>query len=107
MRPPLAFLPLVLVCACPFVLRAADGNAAISMELVTERGLAVTASQDWYKVLSGLGVGSLRIRSGSGDKPEVTTEGTKASPRYRVVGVLTRDNVLHLPGGTFKTTDAA
>lgn len=100
-------LAIAIACTLPGAVRAADGNAAISMELVTERGLSVTASQDWYKVLSGLGVSSLRIRSGSGEQPEVTTEGTKASPRYRVVGVLTRDNVLHLPGGSFKTTDAA
>jgi len=99
-------LVLAIACGPPAALHAADGNAAVSMELVTERGLSATASQDWYKILSDLGVGSLRIRSGAGEKPEVSTEGTKASPRYRVVGVLTRDNVLHLPGGNFKTTDA-
>jgi hypothetical protein len=100
-------LVFLAACMAAAVSRAADGNAAVSMELVTVRGLPVTASQDWYKILSGLGVGSLRIRSGAGEKPEVTTEGTKTSPRYRVVGVLSKDNVLYLPGGTFKVSDTA
>ena len=85
---------------------AATPPASIAFELATKPGLSLTASQQWYKTLTTLGVSGLRIRqAASGEKPSIEQQGTAAAPRYQVLGILAADNVLHLPGGTFKPTD--
>jgi hypothetical protein len=85
---------------------AANPPASISFELVTRPGLPLTASQQWYKTLTSLGVSGLRIRqANSGDEASIEKQGTDSAPRYRVVGILAADNVLHLPGGKFKASD--
>lgn len=85
---------------------AANPPASISFELVTKPGLPVTASQQWYKTLTSLGISGLRIRqANSGDEAGIEQQGTESAPRYRVVGILAADNVLHLPGGKFKPSD--
>ena len=85
---------------------AANPPANITFELVTKPGLPLTASQQWYKILTSLGVSGLRIRQAiAGDEAGIEQQGTKSAPRYRVVGILAADNVLYLPGGKFKTSD--
>ncbi len=85
---------------------AADDGPAVSLELLTQRGLPLDGSQRWYRALTKLGISGLQIRSaGPRDKTSITNRGTKATPSYRVVGILTSDNVLHLPGGRFKLDD--
>lgn len=85
---------------------AANPPASISFELATKPGLPVTASQQWYKTLTSLGISGLRIRQAtSGDEATIEKQGTESAPRYRVVGILATDNVLHLPGGKFKSSD--
>ena len=78
----------------------------MSFELLTQPGLPLTASQQWYKVLTDLGVSGLQIRSGGvRDQMGVTREGNGSTPQFRVVGILGSDNVLNLPGGKFKPSD--
>src|SRR5215213_5287502 len=79
----------------------------ISFEIVTEKGAPVSASQQWYKTLTQLGITSLQIRSGtSSDDIEIIKQGTAGSPHYHVVGRLSSDSELLLPGGKFKSTEA-
>jgi hypothetical protein len=87
---------------------AADAKPRVTMELLTERGLPLTASRQWYEALTELGIGGLQIRSaGPRDEAGITKQGTKAAPEYRVVGILSAANVLVLPGGKFKLNDTA
>ncbi len=87
---------------CAALASAAEGPR-VSLEIVTRPGIPPTAAQQWYQVLSGLGVTGLQIRSGSGDdKMDVTSTGTPSAPAYRVTGILTADNTLHVPGGKFE-----
>lgn len=86
----------------------AQSRAPLSMEIVTEAGLAVTAPQRWLEVLGKLGVDNLQIRSArAGEKAEIINDGTAEAPRYRVRGILTSRDQLVLPGGRFSRTDRA
>jgi len=103
----LALVTLCLPGAAPCAW-AADIKPRVSFEVLTLPGLAPTASRKWYEMLTGAGVSGLQIRAaGSRDKPGVTKQGTRAVPSYRVVGILSSNNVLHLPGGRFKLSDGA
>ena len=85
---------------------SAAEKASISIEIVTEGGAGITASQDWYKVFTDLGVTRLRIRSAGGaETSAIERSGTEGSPHYSVIGVLNADNVLELPGGRFSLRD--
>src|SRR5215211_7234841 len=78
----------------------------ISFEIATEKGAPVSASQQWYKTLTQLGITSLQIRSGtSSDNIEIIKQGTADSPQYHVVGRLSSGSELLLPGGKFKSTE--
>ncbi|HVA48465.1 MAG TPA: hypothetical protein VNH11_19025 [Pirellulales bacterium] len=95
---------LALALAGCGVVAAAEGR--VELELVTGAQFPATAQQQWYNLLSELGVDGLRIRkAGSGDKAEVKVAGSKASPVYRVVGLLVSGNELVLPGGRFSPRD--
>ena len=72
-------------------------KARVSIELVTEKGIPLTAAQQWNQVFSELGVNNLRIRSAiAGDAMGVENRGTKDAPVYDVVGVIKADNTLHI-----------
>jgi hypothetical protein len=77
------------------------------MELATQSGFSPLESRQWYETLSALGVQGLQIRAmRSGDEPEVSETGVGGNKSYRVVGVLTADGVLVLPGNKrFRKTD--
>jgi hypothetical protein len=102
------------IVACGLLLAVAGGadkpaaKARVSLELVTEKGLPVTGTQQWYQVLTDVGVTNLRIRSANGgDETGIEKHGTKEAPSYQVVGIVKADNTLYLPGGKFTTRDAA
>ena len=85
----------------------AVGKPRITLEVITRPHVPVTASQQWYKTLTDLGLDGVRIRSGTAqDQPSVTGD-QDASRAVRVVGVLTEDNILHLPGAKFGARDTA
>jgi hypothetical protein len=106
MRLPAKFL-LVAACVASTTL-VAHAKPRVSLELLTKPGLPLTASQQWYKVLTDLGVGNLQIRS-AGPRAEmgITEQGSKASREYKVIGILAADSVLYLPGGKFSLTETA
>lgn len=88
----------------------AHGEAPVDVELVAPRGLQVTAPQAWLQLLSKMQLGQVRIRStsrpgGSRLEPSIKNRGTEQHPRYHVLGLLTADGKLVLPGGTFKRND--
>lgn len=98
-----------LLLAVPLGAGSAVAAAAprVSFELVTEDGFSLTGNQEWMTLVKGM-VDGVRIRSSEkGDQPEVTNIGTDEAPNYRVVGVLTAQGRLFLPGGKFTLGDRA
>ncbi|REK11915.1 MAG: hypothetical protein DWQ37_12900 [Planctomycetota bacterium] len=85
--------------------QALAAGPPVDFEILTDPGLPVTASQEWYQALTKLGVTGLRIRSGGGE-PGIDNRGTAEKPSYKVTGVLTADNTLHVPGGKFGPRDS-
>lgn len=80
----------------------AASPASISLEIVMEQGVQATAPRDWLQLLTGIGQQDVRIRSQRpGEEPQLEQLGTPERPRYRVVGVLTVNDQLLLPGGRF------
>lgn len=103
---PAVMIALAVCAAGPAPKGAAKGN--ISLELVTAERMPVTATKDWFDLLTELGVGGLTIRS-AGDNDEVSVDvvGRKDAPSYRVKGILKGNNVLYLPKGRFTLRDRA
>jgi hypothetical protein len=80
----------------------------IELELVTERGVQITAPQEWLQLLATIGIEHVQIRGGGqGGEPKVTNRGTARAANYQVVGVLTSRGQLRLPGATFTKADRA
>lgn len=100
-------IALAVACAVSAAaLSAAADKPRVTMEVVTRKGLAPTAAQQWYQTLSGLGVDSLRIHADTGGaETGVTNTGSAAAPAYKVVGIVSADNNLYVPGGVFGPRD--
>src|SRR5687768_16347042 len=80
----------------------------IELELATERGVQITAPQEWLQLLAGIGIENVRIRGAkTSDVPSITNRGTDQRPSFQVVGILTDRNQLQLAGGTFTRGDRA
>ena len=104
----MALVAKCFLVACSCWTSAASAKPQVSLELLTRPGLSLTASQQWYKALADLGIGGLQIRdAGPRDEMGISQQGSKSAPAYKVVGILSADNVLHLPGGTFKLGETA
>ena len=68
---PMMIVALVIVALCR-VSATQAAEARVEIELATSGTFPVTAQQEWYKVLTDLGVDGLLIRKEqSGDKVEV------------------------------------
>jgi hypothetical protein len=96
-------------CLGMVLLVAGVTNAApvIELEIATERGLQITAPQEWLQLLTGIGIQNVRIRGVEpSDAPAVTNRGSTQQPRYHVVGILSAREQLRLPGGTFGRGDS-
>src|SRR5205823_4483613 len=79
---------------------------AVELELVTERGVQITAPQEWLQLLAGIGIERVRVRGArTGDEPKVDNRGSSNQASYHVVGVLTSRDQLVLPGSTFSRAD--
>jgi hypothetical protein len=95
---------IVFACAAP----TACAEARVELDLATSGTFPVTAQQEWYRLLSELGVDGLRIRKAqSDDKVEVKVAGSQQAPVYKVVGRLASSNQIELPGGKFSPNDRA
>ncbi len=96
---------LAIVAGCSVPLLAAAGQ--IEMVLATSSGFPATSTNDWYRMLVGLGVSELQIRQATvADKPQIETSGSEADPSYKITGLLTSRNELVLPGGRFSSRDS-
>ncbi|MCI0333390.1 MAG: hypothetical protein L0228_09225 [Planctomycetes bacterium] len=97
----LANLVTILACAT-----AGFAAAPIELELATERGVQITAPQEWLQLLAGIGIENVRIRGGRpGDEPTVANRGTDERPIYQIFGIITSRDQLRLTGGTFSRAD--
>jgi len=102
-------MPLRIFTTAVLLATAATSLAAppVEVELATDRGVQITAPQEWLQLLAGIGVTNVTIRGQQlGDEPVAKNVGTADRPSYRVVGVINSQN-LRLPGGTFTTADRA
>jgi hypothetical protein len=97
----LALAILVLVAAR--ALQAAPPR--VDLEVGLEDGSVGTDTSAWSDMLNRAGFSSVRIRAAGSDSPLLQTKGTAELPSYRVVGILTSDNLLILPKGRFKLSD--
>ena len=89
-----------------FAVAAWAAAPAVELELVTERGVQITAPQQWLQLLAGIGIEQVRIRGMQpGDEPQLVNTGNAERASYHVVGVLTSREQLRLPGGTFSRAD--
>src|SRR5688572_28669682 len=87
---------------------AGRASPPVELELVTDRGVQITALHEWLQLLTAIGIRDVRIRGKrSGDQLQAVNIGTSELPRYRVVGNLTSGDRLQLPGGTFTQQDRA
>jgi hypothetical protein len=101
MRTHLFYLGLFLL-----TIGTAQAAPVIELEIATERGLQITAPQEWLQLLTRIGIDNVRLRSAvSSDTPAVTNRGTAERPRYHVVGILSSREELLLPGGSFGRGD--
>ena len=86
----------------------ACGAGRVELELLTAERVPITAQQEWLRRLAEVGVGNLRIRSKRPlDKIGITRRGTETASVYAVTGIITSSGEILLPGGRFRTTDAA
>ncbi len=90
----------------------AQNASRVSLTIGTEKGLPVSATQQWYRTLTELGVDQLRIRARRpGEQPAIreryeTRPGARpAAPTYLVTGIIDSRNRLLVPGGTFHSRD--
>ncbi|HEX4416024.1 MAG TPA: hypothetical protein VH107_20500, partial [Lacipirellulaceae bacterium] len=94
----------VIIAALIWLATVATAAAAppIELELATERGLQITAPQEWLQLLSSIGIEHVTIHGMQpGDEPRVTNTGSPPKSAYHVLGILTLQDQLRLPGGTF------
>jgi hypothetical protein len=102
-RFPAALFPAWTLLLVP---AATAAEPRVTIEVATEAGAPITASQQWAKLLGELDVAGVRIRSmRPGDQIEKSERGTGASRTIHVLGILTSRGTLRLPGGTFSLRD--
>ncbi len=103
------------VLAAGFLVAATAGTACgqrptttrVEMELATDPGFSPLETQNWYRLLTGLGVRRLRI-GGAGPAAKLSVERVRlgGATVVRVRGRLTAGNRLLVPGGSFSLADA-
>ncbi|HEX5472290.1 MAG TPA: hypothetical protein VFW73_10405 [Lacipirellulaceae bacterium] len=87
---------------------ASAAQPAVELEIVTERGVQITAPREWLQLLAAAGIEHVRIRGGqAGDQPHIENTGSGQSASYHILGVLTAHDQLRLPGGTFSKFEHA
>ena len=81
-------------------------EAPVEIEIATERGVQITAPQEWLQLLTTLGARNVRLRSATrGDEPRLQNRGSDKRPRYHVLGILTARDQLLMPGEGFGRND--
>lgn len=84
----------------------AQAASPIDVELITERGVQITAPREWLQLLTSIGIEHVRVQgSQAGAVPRIIGRGNSTGAGFRVIGVLTANDQLRLPGGTFSRSD--
>lgn len=83
--------------------RLAAAGGKVQLELVADERVPITGQQEWLARLSRAGIEGFRIRAkNASDEPRIDVGGTDDAPIYSVVGVLTANDELLLPGARFR-----
>jgi hypothetical protein len=91
------------MCLLSIAATSAVAQAPVSLEVITQEGMPLERQPQWLEALKKIGFTSVRMRSAqASEEPVITNRGTDDNPRYTVIGVLTSDNQLHLPGLTVR-----
>lgn len=102
---PLAACAALLVAAW-LTASPADAQGRVDLELITEPRVPVNSQQDWMRTLSEVGFDRVQIRNRRlSDEGGIEVTGSEQRPTYRVVGALTAQNTVLLPGGNFSQRD--
>ena len=98
------FVRVLLMSVCMLSCAATSGSGAevpVSLEVVTQPGVAVDGPQQWMQLLQDREFALLhvRIRTAQGnEEPRIENLGTETHRAYLVTGVLTSGGRLALPG---------
>lgn len=97
-----AWLVVIAIAGLGFSGAAVAQGPRVSLEVITEPGFAQENIREWLPMLEKAGFSSVRVRGGeNGGGADLKTSGAGATASYEVTGVLTSDNRLRLPNGTF------
>ncbi len=90
-------LAMLMLFAIP---AAAHADNRVTLEVITMKGVSITALQAWTKLLNGKGADSVRLRNGrEGEKAGISETELGSSKSYKVTAILSRDETLHMPDG--------
>ncbi len=96
---------IILTLALLVTARAATADS-VSLTIVTDKGVSITAPQEWSRRLAEAQITGVRIRGGqSGEQPAIDVLDGRGSKVYQVMGVLTSGGKLLLPGAVFTLRD--
>ncbi|MDD4267616.1 MAG: hypothetical protein PHO07_16920 [Pirellulales bacterium] len=96
---------MVLVAGMAALLSAQSAAAGgkVQLELVADERVPITGQQEWLARLARAGIEGFRIRARNpSDQPRIDVGGSDDAPVYSVVGVLTANDELLLPGARFR-----
>ncbi|MBI1249706.1 hypothetical protein GC197_17920 [bacterium] len=80
--------------------QGAQADPRVTLEVVTEKGISITALQSWNQLLNGKGADSVTVRPGrDGDKVGIEESNIGSSKSYRVKAILSRKETLNMPDG--------
>ncbi|WDI44137.1 hypothetical protein [Bremerella sp. P1] len=72
----------------------------VTLDVITEKGLSITALQEWTRLLNDKGADSVKLRSGrEGERVGIEEINLGRTQSYRVTAILGRDQTLHMPDG--------
>ena len=90
---------LALVVAIA-VTSIASAENRVTLEVITEKGISITALQAWSKLLNGKGADSVQVRSGhEGEKVGIEEIGSGRTKTFQVTAILSKNETLHMPDG--------
>ena len=87
---------------------AAQGGLPIEIEVAMEPGVAITAPQEWARLLGKMDLVRVQVRSARpDDQPRITVRESATGSRVMVLAVLSQRNELILPERRFRSHDLA
>ena len=92
------------VLGCLVVISVASAGSSaenrVTLEVITEQGISITALQNWNKLLQNKGADSVTLRSGrNGERSEIQEVELGRTKLLKVKAILAANEVLHLPDG--------